>query len=680
MHTDNIFAGSWTKTSEPVFQKTDSYLDRHASFVTSKDGSEDWIIYHAAKYSGGGWDRDIRMQFFTWHGNTPYFGEPVAGGVELGKPSSTGEAPVENGAYYKFINVATGRSMDIPNGEDANSLQLQTWTGNDSNAQQFKVIEKSTGWYVLAPKCAEGRAIDNPSASVEKGKRYQTWEQNNHYAQNFRFEKLSDGTYRIINQASLFALTDTGESGGYAVTQEALSNSDNQKWQLVKVSSSTGETPTETPTTEAPTTQAPSENGPEEVFGQLISATTPGLIDVVWGAATNGQTYNVYVDGSIATDMNGATLSNISCAAYRIPATGGEHTVRITSVLNGQESAGVTATVTVTAAAETESQTPSADGYTTAGANWTELDYWSVYFASGWANNPTGAYKDGGSYNDFAVRVDTASATDWGIQLKTQSFTVAEGKKYIAKVSATSNMATTSRIRFKDEGSQTEQLYTLVAGNNDFEIEFTATTFAQIFFDLGQAPAGLDFKITSFSLTEVEPETEAPTTEAPTEESTTTVTTIEGGIAINGYQISATAKGMRALYSVDSEIGGKEVVASGMVYSLADYTTETDLYVGNTHDYVRSFESTSNGVCSDVLSDSDIATTYAMTMRFATTTSAEYSANWRVRAYAKLSDGTYVYTDCVEYTIYRVADELYQGCLMNTQVAHEYYIQTFFQL
>lgn len=147
---------------------------------------------------------------------------------------------------------------------------------------------------------------------------------------------------------------------------------------------------------------------------------------------------------------------------------------------------------------------------------------------------------------------------------------------------------------------------------------------------------------------------------------------VKEGIEINGYQINATFGGMRTVYSAEDSIDNKKVVAVGMVYSLADYATEEDLYVGSTHNYVRSFEATSNGVCSYKASASATATTYAMTMKFAAKTPKEFNANWRVRAYAKLSDGTYVYTDAYEYTIYSVADKLYQTFGMYTATAHNY--------
>src|ERR1043166_1018271 len=84
---------SWTKVSTPVFATTVSsngsvYGPGHCSFTKSLDGTEDWLFYHAAKYSGAGWNRSIRMQSFSWSTNGyPDFGAPVPVGVPLAIPS-----------------------------------------------------------------------------------------------------------------------------------------------------------------------------------------------------------------------------------------------------------------------------------------------------------------------------------------------------------------------------------------------------------------------------------------------------------------------------------------------------------------------------------------------------------------------------------------------------------------
>ncbi|HUA36931.1 MAG TPA: glycoside hydrolase family 43 protein [Candidatus Sulfopaludibacter sp.] len=80
---------SWIKKPEPVFCRTrDVYGPGHCCFVKSPDGTEDWIIYHAAKYSGAGWNRNLRAQKFTWRADgSPDFGTPVSAGVPLPRPA-----------------------------------------------------------------------------------------------------------------------------------------------------------------------------------------------------------------------------------------------------------------------------------------------------------------------------------------------------------------------------------------------------------------------------------------------------------------------------------------------------------------------------------------------------------------------------------------------------------------
>jgi GH43 family beta-xylosidase len=88
-----LIAADWTKTPSPVFTKNTSgraYGPGHNSFFKSADGTEDWILYHANPSSGLGCgdSRNPRMQKFTWNvDGTPAFGQPVAAGAAVTKPS-----------------------------------------------------------------------------------------------------------------------------------------------------------------------------------------------------------------------------------------------------------------------------------------------------------------------------------------------------------------------------------------------------------------------------------------------------------------------------------------------------------------------------------------------------------------------------------------------------------------
>lgn len=83
----------WTKSAQPVFSKqpqNNAFGPGHNSFFKSPDGKENWIIYHAnsATNQGCADRRNIRMQKFTLKvDGTPDFGEPVATGLQINKPS-----------------------------------------------------------------------------------------------------------------------------------------------------------------------------------------------------------------------------------------------------------------------------------------------------------------------------------------------------------------------------------------------------------------------------------------------------------------------------------------------------------------------------------------------------------------------------------------------------------------
>lgn len=85
----------WVKKPTPVFttkQSSGTYGPGHNTFFKSKDGTEDWILYHAnsGPRQGKGCDdaRTPRMQKFTFNADgTPNFGEPAGINTPIKKPS-----------------------------------------------------------------------------------------------------------------------------------------------------------------------------------------------------------------------------------------------------------------------------------------------------------------------------------------------------------------------------------------------------------------------------------------------------------------------------------------------------------------------------------------------------------------------------------------------------------------
>jgi GH43 family beta-xylosidase len=83
---------SWQKSPTPVFQQAGDIVGTgHASFTTSPDGTEHWIVYHA-HHDPDNWqdDRDIYIQPFTFDANmNPVFGSPIPASTPVDAPSGT---------------------------------------------------------------------------------------------------------------------------------------------------------------------------------------------------------------------------------------------------------------------------------------------------------------------------------------------------------------------------------------------------------------------------------------------------------------------------------------------------------------------------------------------------------------------------------------------------------------
>ena len=87
---------------------------------------------------------------------------------------------------------------------------------------------------------------------------------------------------------------------------------------------------------------------------------------------------------------------------------------------------------------------------------------------------------------------------------------------------------------------------------------------------------------------------------------------------------------------------------------------------------MKAYESTVNGTLSDRYSESETATNYARIMKFGAFTVKAFTARYKVRAYALLEDGTYVYSDAAEFSVFEVADYLYDNKMMSTKEEHDY--------
>lgn len=160
--TNLLSAASWTKTTAPVFSKTAAVFGPgHASFVKSTDQTQDWIVYHSAKYSGAGWDRQVSAKQFSWNADgSPNFGAPITPGLFLNEPSGS-PFGITYEAENALINNATVIASSLASG--------QSKVGKIDFADsylQFTVNVAKDGQYRLNVRYGAGLGIASHALSV----------------------------------------------------------------------------------------------------------------------------------------------------------------------------------------------------------------------------------------------------------------------------------------------------------------------------------------------------------------------------------------------------------------------------------------------------------------------------------------------------------------------------------
>ena len=187
-----------------------------------------------------------------------------------------------------------------------------------------------------------------------------------------------------------------------------------------------------------------------------------------------------------------------------------------------------------------------------------------------------------------------------------------------------------------------------------------------------------------------EPTTEKPTettTQEPTTEKPTEAVKISNDIEINGFQMSTNIftvngvsfeGGIRTVYTMNNKVDGQNVQKFGIIYGLEGVTPESELLATSTNNKVIVGQATAAGELGKLYSNTlTSGKSYAMTLTMSANNISqvklsELNANYYVRAYAQLADGTYRYTNVKTFSVYGVADNLYQNVRMSNYSGHEF--------
>jgi GH43 family beta-xylosidase len=148
--SDLLTPGAWAKHPEPVFAGAGGVVSPgHASFTRSPDDTEDWIIYHSARFRGAGFRRRVHAQSFRWsEDDTPDFGVPASPDTPLPLPS--GEAPRVRVAHQGMGDAylaELARSLERPRAKG--KVEDALAGGAPFTAAAFTVSVEADGFYAL---------------------------------------------------------------------------------------------------------------------------------------------------------------------------------------------------------------------------------------------------------------------------------------------------------------------------------------------------------------------------------------------------------------------------------------------------------------------------------------------------------------------------------------------------
>ena len=161
--SDLLAPESWSKRPEPMFKSGQGVFGPgHASFVASPDGKEDWVVYHAARFQGSGWTRNVRAQRFTWNADgTPSFGLPVPADTPIALPG--GEKARDR---YEAERAELAGEARVVKQAGASGGALVGRIATPASHLKFTVSAPRAGKYVMAVRFRDG--IKNQVASSHR--------------------------------------------------------------------------------------------------------------------------------------------------------------------------------------------------------------------------------------------------------------------------------------------------------------------------------------------------------------------------------------------------------------------------------------------------------------------------------------------------------------------------------
>lgn len=154
---DPMQKDSWMKVDQPIFQKNNSttYSTGHACFTTSPDGTENYLVYHATRTAGDGWNgRGVRTQRVYWNEDgSPYLGTAIEYDGKVNWPSGTMKNEY---VRYEAEDAQISGNLKVEGTYNSSGEKKVTGFSDLEDQLKFTVNIDKTGTYKLYIGAAAG--------------------------------------------------------------------------------------------------------------------------------------------------------------------------------------------------------------------------------------------------------------------------------------------------------------------------------------------------------------------------------------------------------------------------------------------------------------------------------------------------------------------------------------------
>jgi len=140
-----------------------------------------------------------------------------------------------NAQFYKIINKASSKAIDVKGSKPDNGTEIIQWEFNKGNNQLWEFEE--VGNFVRIINKATGKCLDVEGGKSDNGVRIIQWEAGKGNNQLWELERDEKGFFKIISKATSKALTVEGASNenGARIIQWEVNNGNNQLWEIEPV-------------------------------------------------------------------------------------------------------------------------------------------------------------------------------------------------------------------------------------------------------------------------------------------------------------------------------------------------------------------------------------------------------------------------------------------------------------